>query len=149
MTLASAEAGDAPAAASAAVARPPSGTDAPYPHPQAIQNERLAILYQERSERLVALAVETNAASKATDKVESADRIRRVQEDLRALDAEIARVAKEPPPPLRNTGVTAQSTRNESGARAAANTASTTSSESLAYEGWDVFKNFGKQGAKP
>ena len=130
MTLASAEAGTASIAASATVARPPSGTDALQPHPQAIQNERLTILYQERSERLAALAAETSAASKATDKVESANRIRRVQEDLRALDAEIARVAKEPPLPLRNTGVNARSARVESGARAAANTASAASSES-------------------
>lgn len=118
------------------------------PSPKAIQDERLSILTRERESQVALLAAEKAAAVRAADRAESAARIRRVEEDLRALDAEIARVGKAPPAPLRNTSPSARPARTESAANAVAN-ASTPVSEPVAFEGWDVFKNFGKQGATP
>lgn len=124
------------------------------PTPQEQQSGQLQILNQERAEQLVRLAVAIKAASQVGSTAQQGAAVRRAQEDLNALDREIAITTKTAPPALRN--VTAGANRNIAPAIAAlprsAAVAAVTSTQAVAgepasYEPWDVFKNFGKQGA--
>lgn len=131
-------------AATAAKAESPAPAQ---PTPKDLQTGQLQILNQERAQSLALLASEMAAANRDSSE-ERADRIRRLQEDISGLDREISRASKAPPPSLRNTTPRAQPGRTEPEARATA-IASPTTSDPVAFERWDVFKNFGKQGATP
>lgn len=103
--------------------------------PSAANNERLAILESERRR-----IVERLEASK-TDAEET-----RHQADLSAIDREIALALKASPA----TAGASKSTpvaRNSTAAPITANQpAVNTSSASVSYESWDIFKNFGTKG---
>lgn len=96
------------------------------------QNERLAILGQERSDLLARLV----QATQGTDALA----VTRLRDDLAALDREIAAVSRAP----------AYEIKVSTPARVAKGSAEKTAEESeLAtseptYASWDVFKNFGK-----
>ncbi|MDM0029122.1 hypothetical protein [Variovorax saccharolyticus] len=111
------------------------------------QSDQLLILGQERVQSVARLAAEMAVAGKGGSE-EGAARIHRLQEDIAALDREIARAQKSPPPALRNTSSSAPRARVEVAQASAAASPSSTSPntpETVAYERWDVFKSFGKQ----
>jgi hypothetical protein len=104
--------------------------------------DRLAILVQERNEIAAKLAKGEANGDKAA--------LARTQADLQAIDREISLVSRQPVYP------NSSSTLSQTAGAKTASVAQTTNSESQAsagekvtYEGWDIFKNFGRKGTQP
>lgn len=101
----------------------------------AAHEERLAILNQEKRE----LLLRRQKLEKDSDKIALA----RVEADLQAIDREIALVIRTPALEIKRS-VPVQ-TQTVSAPRGAVNLSQ---QEGIAYERWDVFKNFGKKEQK-
>jgi hypothetical protein len=124
--------------------------------PANAQNERLEILTQERNETAANLAAAVKAQPQAADKPENLKKISRLQGDLKALDSEIARVSKETPvvvkwgpAPAAPPKAVAVPSQQPPPSPASTTADQSSESEPVAFEPWDVFKNFGQKGNKP
>ena len=118
-----------------------SATAAPQSVAMQQRVDQLAILTQERNEILTKL----NKLDANGDKAALA----RIQADLQAIDREIARSTRQPIYPT--SVATAQSpgaagAKTVSAAPSANQESQTQESEKVTYEGWDIFKNFGRKG---
>lgn len=101
--------------------------------------DQLAILTQERNEILAKLNKWEANGDKAV--------LARIQADLQAIDREIARASRQPiysTSSVANTQVA--SAKPVSAAPTANQESQTQESEKVTYEGWDIFKNFGRKG---
>ena len=103
--------------------------------------DRLEILTQERNEILSKL---NKLESSADTKVLS-----RIQGDLQAIDREIALVSREQSYPITNTSTPGVGAKPMATAQAVNQESQPKDSESVTYEGWDIFKNFGRKGNQP
>ena len=103
--------------------------------PSAANNERLAILESERRR-----IVERLEASK-TDAEET-----RHQADLSAIDREISLALKASPATAGASKSTSVARKSTASPITANEPAVNTSSASVSYESWDIFKNFGTKG---
>lgn len=101
---------------------------------------RYNILTQERNEIQNELTEAINANPKAPDRAASLKNIGRLQANLKSINLEIEKAAKEAPTDARWTGATAAS-RKSTPQKPEAPLASATSQT---YEPWDIFKNFGQ-----
>lgn len=117
--------------------------------PDAVKNERLAILLQERTDIMSRLTtaynIQSDKASSAKDKADALENIARLNGDMQAIEREIDRVSKQPaisatwkePEPSNTKGSTVSQT--------VSSTASPKPpTDSKSFEAWDVFKNFSK-----
>ena len=105
-----------------------------------IQDDRIAILAKERADAVARLSQEQNALAKAANKEEAQRSIERLEGDIKALDREIAHVSKQAPIQIRTGGPVATRTEAAKPITPDPSVAQTT----FAYEGWDIFRNFGK-----
>ena len=111
--------------------------------PQAIAMQqhvdRMAILIQERNEILSKLNKWEANGDKAV--------LARIQADLQSIDREIALVSRQPVYPTSSVATTQVASAKPVSAVPTANQESQTQeSEKVTYEGWDIFKNFGRKG---
>ena len=111
--------------------------------PQAIAMQqhvdRMAILIQERNEILSKLNKWEANGDKAV--------LARIQADLQSIDREIALVSRKPVYPTSSVANTQVASAKPVSAAPTANQESQTQeSEKVTYEGWDIFKNFGRKG---
>ena len=100
--------------------------------------DRMAILAQERSEILAKLK-----------KLDDGDKagLARLQADLQSIDREIALVSRQPIHPTSSVAtVQVTGAKTVSAAPMANQESQTNESEKITYEGWDIFKNFGRKG---
>jgi hypothetical protein len=97
---------------------------------------RHQILLNERKAIADELTEAVNAHPKAEDKAASLESIRRLESNLRGIDAEIRRAATEAP------------TVADFKPTPATEPAQTTQPENLRHEAWDVFQDFGTQKGK-
>ena len=128
-----------PVQATKAVAAPAPST------PQAIAMQqhvdRMAILVQERNEILAKLNKWEANGDKAV--------LARIQADLQAIDREIALVSREPIRPTTSAAPTqVASAKPVSVAQTAVSESPSSEGEKVTYEGWDIFKNFGRKGTQ-
>ena len=101
--------------------------------------DQLAILTQERNEILAKLNKWEANGDKAV--------LARIQADLQAIDREIARASRQPIYPISSVANTQVASAKPVSAAPTANQESQTQeSEKVTYEGWDIFKNFGRKG---
>ena len=101
--------------------------------------DQLAILTQERNEILAKLNKWEANGDKAV--------LARIQADLQAIDREIARASRQPIYPTSSVANTQVASAKPVSAAPTANQESQTQeSEKVTYEGWDIFKNFGRKG---
>jgi len=101
--------------------------------------DQLAILTQERNEILAKL----NKLEANGDKAVLA----RIQADLQSIDREIARASRQPIYPTSSVATTQVASAKPVSAAPTANQESQAQeSEKVTYEGWDIFKNFGRKG---
>ena len=113
--------------------------------------DRLKILSQERTEITTELADAINGLNTAKDKTAQQNDILRLQQNLKAINAEIGQAQKQVPtfistekvaqPTTPKTEVVAVSNQTESAPQAASNTPSAAN-----YAEWDVFRNFNNKG---
>ena len=121
-----------PATAQKAVAVP--APDTAITSAMKAHNERLAILVQERNE--------TSERLQKTKASGDAAAIARLVADLATLDREIATVSREPINEIK------RSTPQNKNASMAQSSESQPSARETTYEGWDIFKNFGRKGTQ-
>lgn len=101
--------------------------------------DQMAILTQERNEILAKLNKWEANGDKAV--------LARIQADLQSIDREIARVSRQPIYPTSSVATTQVASAKPVSAAPTANQESQTQeSEKVTYEGWDIFKNFGRKG---
>lgn len=107
---------------------------APKVDAPSVQTDRLTILQQERSRTLDLVEKLKSGADPLA--------LQRALGDLQALDREIASVSRESPYPIKT-----QKAAGNTAARQSAVAQATTPSQpnDIVYEGWDVFRNFGKK----
>ena len=105
-----------------------------------VQNDRLAILMQERNETAAKLAKCNANGDQATTA--------RIVADLQALDREIAIVQREPVYEIRNSRAVNSLSKSVPVAQPTIPDAQPSGSEKITLEGWDVFKNFGRKGTQ-
>ncbi|WP_443112905.1 hypothetical protein [Herbaspirillum seropedicae] len=113
----------------------------PTPQSIAMQQDadQMAILLKERN---VVLEKLNNWKAKG-DKAALA----RIQDDLHAIDREIARALRQPVSPTSSVAIAHRAGAKTMSAAPAENQGSQTKeSEKVTYEGWDIFKNFGRKG---
>lgn len=104
--------------------------------------DQMAILVEERNYMLEKLKKWEVNGDKAV--------VARIQADLQALDREIARSSRQPVYPTSSVAIAkAAGAKTESAASAANQESQTKESETGTYEGWDIFKNFGRKGNHP
>ncbi|WP_433693462.1 hypothetical protein [Herbaspirillum seropedicae] len=71
----------------------------------------------------------------------------RIQDDLHAIDREIARASRQPVSPTSSVAIAhGAGAKTVSAAPAENQESQTKESEKVTYEGWDIFKNFGRKG---
>lgn len=101
--------------------------------------DRMAILIQERNEILSKLNKWEANGDKAV--------LARIQSDLQSIDREIALVSRQPVYPTSSVAsAQGAGAKPVSAAPAAKQESQTKESEKVTYDGWDVFKNFGRKG---
>ena len=101
--------------------------------------DQLAILTQERNEILAKLNKREANGDKAV--------LARIQADLQAIDREISRASRQPIYSTSSAAATQVASAKPVSAAPAANQESQAQeSEKVTYEGWDIFKNFGRKG---
>ena len=116
-----------------------SATAAPQSVAMQQRVDQLAILTQERNEILAKLNKWEANGDKAV--------LARIQADLQAIDREIARASRQPIYPTSSVANTQVASAKPVSAAPTANQESQTQeSEKVTYEGWDIFKNFGRKG---
>ena len=116
-----------------------SATAAPQSVAMQQRVDQLAILTQERYEILAKLNKWEANGDKAV--------LARIQADLQAIDREIARASRQPIYPTSSVANTQVASAKPVSAAPTANQESQTQeSEKVTYEGWDIFKNFGRKG---
>ncbi len=111
--------------------------------PQAIAMQqhvdRMAILIQERNEILSKLNKWEANGDKAV--------LARIQADLQSIDREIALVSRQPVYPTSSVAsAQGAGAKPVSAAQTANQESQPKESEKVTYEGWDIFKNFGRKG---
>lgn len=117
-----------------------AGTSDAKAAPRIIQDDRIAILAKERADAVMRLGQEQNALPKATNKEEAQRSIERIEGDIKALDREIAHVSKQAPVQIKTGGPAAAKIEAAKPITPDPPVAQST----VAYEGWDIFRNFGK-----
>ena len=116
-----------------------SATAAPQSVAMQQRVDQLAILTQERNEILTKL----NKLDANGDKAALA----RIQADLQSIDREIARASRQPVYPTSSVAsAQGAGAKTVSAAPSANQESQTQESEKVTYEGWDIFKNFGRKG---
>lgn len=108
-------------------------------------NTRLDILTQERAEIMTDLQTAISAHPKAANKDASLKEIERFQSNLKAIDLEIARAAKEPATSWSGANGAASPKRIPQ-EKADLSPVSQQPVEPSRYESWDIFHNFGNKG---
>ena len=103
--------------------------------------DRMAILVQERNEILAKLNKWEANGDKAV--------LARIQADLQSIDREIALVSREPIRPTTSAApAQVASAKPVSVAQTAVSESQSSEGEKVTYEGWDIFKNFGRKGTQ-
>lgn len=113
----------------------------PTPQSIAVQQDadQMAILVKERNVVLEKLNKWEAKGDKAA--------LARIQDDLHAIDREIARALRQPVSSTSSVAIAQGAGAKPVSAAPAENQESQTKeSEKVTYEGWDIFKNFGRKG---
>ena len=101
--------------------------------------DQMAILVQERNEILAKLNKWEANGDKAV--------LARIQADLQSIDREIARASRQPVYPTSSVAsAQGAGAKPVSAAQTANQESQPKESEKVTYEGWDIFKNFGRKG---